>query len=81
MGAEPISYETNEEGLLVEIYHIQKERGSIARALLHGSLDLFTGFLWEFIGTPVETKLSEKKFFSVKVTFDENECVQKMELL
>lgn len=81
LGAEPIFQETNEVGNLVETYHIQKERGSIARAFMHGSLDLFTLFLWEFVGTPVEAKLSEKKFFSVKVTFDQNECVQKMELL
>lgn len=80
LGAEPIITEKNEHGQLVETYKFQKERGSIARAFMHGLLDLGTGFLWEFAGTPIESALDEKKFYSVKVTFDENELIQKMEL-
>ncbi len=80
LGAEPIITERNEAGLLVETYKIQKECGSVARAYMHGLLDLITAFLWEFAGTPIESALDQKRFYSVKVTFDENEQVQKMEL-
>lgn len=80
MGAEPIITEHTEEGLLVETYKVQRERGSIARAFMHGTLDIFTLFLWEMAGTPIESSLDEKKYYSVKVTFDENERIQKMEL-
>lgn len=79
-GAEPVVSEKNDEGQLVETYKIQKECGSIARAFMHGLLDISTAFLWEFAGTPIESSLDEKKYYSVKVTFDENEQVQKMEL-
>jgi hypothetical protein len=80
LGAEPIISEKNDEGQLVETYKVQRERGSIARAFMHGALDIFTVFLWEFAGTPIESSLDEKKYFSVKVTFDENDHIQKMEL-
>lgn len=80
LGAEPVLSEKNENGQIIETYVIQKERGSIARAFMHGLLDLGTLFLWEFAGTPIESSLDEKKFYSVKVTFDENEKIQKMEL-
>lgn len=80
LGAVPVTSETNSEGQLVETYQIEQERGSIARAFMHGLLDLSTGFLWELAGTPIESSLDQKKSFSVKVTFDEQEQIQKMEL-
>lgn len=80
LGAEPAISEKNEDGHLVETYKIQQERGSVARAFMHGLLDIATGFLWEFAGTPIESSLDQKKYYSVKVTFDENEQVKKMEL-
>lgn len=67
-------------GQLTETYKFQNEKGSIARAFMHGLLDLATGFLWELAGTPIESALGEKKFYTVKVVFDENEHIQKMEL-
>jgi hypothetical protein len=80
LGAEAVLSEENDEGQKVETYKIQKVRGSIARAFMHGLLDLGTAFLWEFAGTPIEHALDEQKFYTVKVTFDENEQIQKMEL-
>lgn len=80
LGAQAVASEKSEDGGLVEIYKIEKERGSIARAFMHGLLDLSTGFLWEFAGTPIEHALDEQKFYSVKVTFNEQEQIQKMEL-
>jgi hypothetical protein len=80
LGAESISTKKNQDGETVEVFKLMKERGSVARAFMHGLLDLSTGFLWELAGTPIESALDEKKYFSLKVTFDENEQIQKMEL-
>jgi hypothetical protein len=80
LGAEPISSTKNDQGETVEVFKIMKERGSVARAFMHGLLDLSTAFIWELAGTPIESSLDEKKYFSLKVTFDENEQIRKMEL-
>ena len=47
---------------------------------MHALLDISTGFLWEFAGTPIESSLGQRKAYSVKVTFD-NERIEKIELL
>ncbi len=80
LGAEPTSTDKSDAGELVETYRLQKERGSIARAFMHGMLDLSTAFLWELAGTPIEFSLDQQKFYSVKVTFDESEHIKKIEL-
>jgi len=80
LGGEPIAYSQNEQGETVETYRMMKERGSAARAFMHGLLDLSTAFLWELAGTPIESALDEKKYFSLKVTFDKDEQIKKMEL-
>ncbi len=80
LGGDPISSHANEEGEVTEVYQILKEKGSTARALMHGLLDLGTGFLWELAGTPIESALSQEKFYSVKVTFDSDDQVKRMEL-
>ncbi len=81
LGGDPVTSEKNENGELVETYRILKEKGSIARAIVHGILDIGSGFLWEFAGTPIESALSEKKYYSIKATYDESELIKKMELL
>ncbi len=80
LGGDPVTEEINEEGERVEIYRILKEKGSIARACMHGLLDIGTAFLWEFAGTPIESSLSEKKYYSVKVTLDTEDQIRKIEL-
>jgi len=80
LGAEPVTSERTENGEWVETYKILKEKGSIARAVMHGLLDISSGFLWEFAGTPIESSLSEKKYYSLKVTYNESEQIQRMEL-
>lgn len=66
---------------LVETYQFQKERGSAARALMHGVLDVSTLGLWEVVGTPIEACVDEKTYFSIKVYYDQNENVKTIELL
>lgn len=68
-------------GELVEIYRFQKERGSAVRAVMHGLLDLGSGFLWELAGTPIEGSLGRKEYFSIKVTYDADNTIKKVELL
>lgn len=80
LGAEPISSSKNDQGENVEVFKVMKERGSIARAFMHGLLDLSTCFIWELAGTPIESALDEKKYFSLKVTFDADEQIKKVEL-
>lgn len=80
-GATVISSERLPSGELVEVYQFQKEQGSAARAFMHGVLDVSTLGLWEVIGTPVEVCMSDDKSFVIKVYYDENEYVKKIELL
>jgi hypothetical protein len=80
LGAELISSAKNDHGEAVEVFKVMKERGSVARAFMHGLLDLGTAFLWELAGTPIESALDEKKYFSLKVTFDRDEQIKKIEL-
>ncbi len=80
-GAESIKMEQNEEGNLVEYYKVQKPKGSTSRAVMHGLLDVATIGLWEVAGTPMEGAMGKKKYYGIRVTFDENENVKKMEVL
>lgn len=80
-GATVISSERLPTGELVEVYQFKKEKGSAARALMHGVLDVSTFGLWEVVGTPVEVCLDDEKFYVVKVFYDSQENVSKMELL
>jgi hypothetical protein len=79
-GVTVISSEKSYSGELVEVYQIQKERGSAARALMHGALDVGTCGLWEVIGTPIEA-CDTKEYFVIKVFYDLNENIKKIELL
>lgn len=66
---------------LIETYQFKKESGSTARALMHGVLDVSTLGLWEVVGTPIEVCSNDKTCFSIKVYYDKNENVKKMELM
>ena len=79
-GAQLVSSAKDASGNLIEIYKVQEPKGSIARAFMHGFLDISTGGLWEAVGTPIEGSY-EKKFYSIKVTYDQDENVKSMELM
>ena len=79
-GAVVIGSETTANGELVECYQIQKEKGSAARALMHGALDVCTCGVWEVVGTPIEA-CDQKEFYCVKVFYDESEVIKKIELM
>ena len=75
LGAQILSSERLENGNLVEIYQIKAEKGSAVRAVMHGLLDLSTGFMWELAGTPIEACLNKDQFITVKVTYAANDTV------
>ena len=81
LGAKVISSERLPSGELVETYQIPKERGSAARAVMHGLLDLSTFFIWEIVGTPIEGSLDKQEFITVKVTYTTDDIAKKAELL
>ena len=80
-GVTVISSDRTPTGELVEVYQVQKERGSAARALMHGVLDVSTLGLWEVVGTPIEVCVDNKEFYTIRVFYNEQEVVQKVELL
>jgi hypothetical protein len=79
-GASLISSEPSEEKR-IEVFQVSRERGSPARALLNGLLDLSTAFLWELFATPIEIAYAKEDFYNIKVTFDSDDEIQTIELL
>lgn len=76
-----LSSERDAFGCLTEVYLVPKEKGSIVRAFMHGILDMSTCFLWEIVGTPMEGALGKEERFTVRVFYDKNEIVKRMELI
>lgn len=80
-GARVLTTECDFDGQLVEVYRFQQERGSAARALMHGVLDVSTMGLWEVVGTPIEACTDGREYFMLRVFYNEDEIIQRMELL
>ena len=81
LGAKIITSERMPNGELVETYQIPKQRGSTARAVMHGLLDISTFFIWELAGTPIEGSLNKPEFITVKVTYSPDDIAKRAELL
>lgn len=81
LGATVISSERLPDGKLIEIYQMKAEKGSAIRAIMHGLLDVSTGFAWELVGTPIEAILNEEKFITVKVTYNPEDVILKAEFI
>jgi len=80
-GAVPISSEKAEEGGVVDVYIVQAPKGSAARAVMHGVLDVFTLGIWEVAGTPIEGSLGKKRQYAIRVTYDNEDNVKKVEMV
>lgn len=81
LGAKILKSERLQDGSLVEIYQVQAEKGSAVRAIMHGLLDLSTGFVWEIVGTPIESSLNKDNFLTIKVTYGAEDIVLKAEFI
>lgn len=80
-GANMITSERCENGDLIEVYQYKTATGSIGRAFMHGLLDVWTLGIWEVIGTPMEGCLNEAEYFTIRVTYDQNEIATRVEIL
>lgn len=81
LGAKIVKSERLADGNLVEIYQVQAEKGSAVRAIMHGLLDLSTGFMWELVGTPIEASMNKDQFITIKVTYGPGDTVLKAEFV
>lgn len=80
-GAQVVSSERFDNGELVDVYQYKKATGSTGRALMHGLLDVWTLGAWEVIGTPMEGFMNETEYFTIRVTYDQNEFATRVEIL
>lgn len=67
-GAEPINKVSKNE----ETFKAQMPTGSTSRAVLNGTLDVFTLGLWEAAGTPIEGSLNKEEIYTFKVKYKDN---------
>lgn len=81
IGAKIIESNTLDDGIVIETYQIPSEKGSAARAIMHGLLDVSTLGLWEIAGTPIESEMNKDRFITVKVTYSASGAVIKIELM
>ena len=81
-GVEILQTERNDNGVITsEDYFVQKKKGSVFRAIMHGVLDLATLGAWEIIGTPVEMSKEGKEGVPVRVFYTEDGKTVKMEFI
>ncbi|MEW6214676.1 MAG: hypothetical protein AB1478_05655 [Nitrospirota bacterium] len=80
-GVEVISSEKNVDGELIDTCKVMKKKGSTARAIMHGLLDVATLGIWEVAGTPIEGATGKKEYFTIRVYYDKEENIKKVELL
>ncbi|MGQ9552252.1 MAG: hypothetical protein ACUVUE_07490 [Candidatus Bathycorpusculaceae bacterium] len=80
-GAVATKTEKTDQGEIIESYTVQAKKGSTARAVMHGVLDVATFGIWEVAGTPMEGAMGQKKYYSIKVTHDKDGNVKKVEML
>lgn len=73
LGAKVLHSEKDENGNLVEVYQIPKEKCAAVRALVNGMLDPSTGLILDLFGVPLELLLTRRDVITIKVQYNENE--------
>lgn len=78
-----INSEKEENGELIEVYAVEQNKGSAERAMTTRDilLDLFTCGLWEVVRTPMEEALKKDEAIHVRVYYDKNENIKRIELV
>ena len=72
----------NSEGEIEETCRVMKEKGSYGRAAVNTVMTVFSLGIWEIASYPGETMRTENKaYYNVKVYYDKQENIQKIELL
>jgi hypothetical protein len=67
-GAEPLHLDGLGDD--TEAYKVLKLHGSIARAVMHGVLDVATWGLWEIAGTSMEGAFDKNKYYGIRVQYE-----------
>ena len=81
-GVEILQTERDENGVIIsEDYFVQKKKGSVFRAIMHGVLDLATLGAWEIIGTSGRDVKRGKEGVPVRVFYTEDGKTTKMEFI
>ena len=81
-GVEIVKTHKDDSGnIIYEDYLVQKPTGSTARAVMHGVLDVGTLGLWEVVGTPLEGHVGQKDKVGVRIYYNKDETVDKIEIL
>lgn len=81
-GVTVIDSKEDEKGeLIYEDYKIEKKKGSTARAVMHGILDVATYGIWKVAGAPIEGAKGKKETIAIRVYYDENKNIDKLEIL
>ena len=81
-GVEIVKTNKDKDGnIIYEDYLVQKPTGSTARAVMHGVLDVGTLGLWEVVGTPLEGHIGQKDKVGVRIYYNEDETVDRIEIL
>lgn len=82
-GAVPIQSTQNKSGVLTEeVFQAQIPTGSVARAAMHGVLDVATFGIWEVAGTPIEAVKGRKQTYAIKVFYEaDGSTIKQMQLM
>ncbi len=77
---EPESSDSDEEGNHIDTYTIVKgNEPSTTRAVVHGTLDVFTLGLWEIMGTPFEVIEGVKTNSQLVIYYDSEERIKEIQ--
>ncbi len=77
---EPESSVTDEEGNYIDTYTIVKgNEPSSTRAVVHGTLDLFTLGLWELLATPIEILEGSETRTQLVIYYDSEERIKEIQ--
>lgn len=76
---EPLSSDTDEEGNTIDTYAIVKgNEPSSTRAVVHGTLDVFTLGLWELMATPIEVIEGTETKSQIVIFYDSEERIKEI---
>jgi len=77
---EPASSDTDEEGNYIDTYILVKgNEPSSTRAVVHGTLDVFTLGLWELMATPIEVIEGTETESRLVIYYDSEERIKEIE--
>jgi hypothetical protein len=76
---EPASSNTDEEGNYIDAYTLVKgNEPSSTRAVVHGTLDVFTLGLWELMATPIEVVEGVETKSEIVIYYDSQERIKEI---